>query len=349
MNSTSISIHTPDDFHVHFRRGEHMNSYVHRSAQWAERALVMPNTVPAIRTAADALRYKEEILRAAKTKDGRKNFTPLMTCKLYPDHSAAEIRAMKDAGIVACKLYPQGVTTHAEDGVHDALALAEVYREMQEQEMVLCIHGECPDSFVLEREKNFLKTLAGIQTIAPRLRIVLEHVSSAEAVDYVRSDTSGMLAATVTVHHALFNLQEMLGGFLNPHLFCKPLLKCPQDTRAIQGALLEENEKFFLGTDSAPHQREDKECASGCAGVYSAPVALPLMTQFFYNARAHFAKTDGWVHALEKFTSLYGTRFYQLPRNTTKLRLVKEPWTVPNLMDGVVPLCAGQTLEWKVE
>ncbi len=343
MNPLRIRIRIPDDFHVHFRRGENMPAYVRRSAMWAARALVMPNTVPSIRYASDALRYKEEILDIAK------NFMPLMTCKLYSSHTPVQIREMKKAGIIACKLYPHGVTTHAEDGVSDALALRSVYREMEAQEMVLCIHGECPDSFVLEREKNFLQTLAQIQEVAPRLRIVLEHVSSREAVEYVQADTSGLLAATVTVHHALFSLQEMMGDFLNPHLFCKPVLKSPQDMHAIQNALLEENDKFFLGTDSAPHRPESKECACACAGVYSAPVALPLITDFFYHARDNFDSPEAWIHALEKFTSLYGAHFYKLVPNVETLTLVQESWTVPSMVDGIVPLCAGEKMQWKVE
>lgn len=349
MNPLRIRIRIPDDFHVHFRRGENMPAYVRRSAMWAERVLVMPNTVPAVRYATDALCYKDEILSAVEDENVWKNFTPLMTCKLYPDHSTVQIREMKKADIIACKLYPHGVTTHAEDGVSDALSLKNVYCEMEAQEMVLCIHGERPDSFVLDREKNFLKILAQIQKVAPRLRIVLEHVSCKEAVEYVQADTSGLLAATVTVHHALFSLQEMMGDFLNPHLFCKPVLKSPEDMRAIQNALLEENEKFFLGTDSAPHSPENKECACACAGVYSAPLALPLITEFFYKARDHFASYNGWVRALEKFTSLYGAHFYKLATNTKTLTLVREPWTIPLLVDGVVPLCAGETVQWKVE
>lgn len=346
-NNNIIQIRMPDDFHVHFRQGKELAFYVKQTARWCAKALVMPNTIPAIASGRDAQVYQNAIIETLRENE-REAFTPLMTCKLYAKHTVADIREMKQAGVIACKLYPQGVTTHSEDGVSDPCMLADVYKEMEAQNMVLCIHGEQPNAFVLDRERKFLEVLANIQKIAPKLRIVLEHVSSAESVQYVCADTSSYLSATVTVHHALFTLDDMLGNNLNPHLFCKPVLKYPKDASAIQEVLLQENSKFFLGTDSAPHIVGKKECASGCAGVYSAPVALSLLTDFFYKKRHVFASSDGWIQALEKFTSLYGAEFYELSPNKQTVQLEKKTWKVPNIVDGVVPLCAGEELEWKL-
>ena len=344
-NLHTFSITTPDDFHIHFRQGEKLKDYVQRTALWCERALVMPNTIPAIKTAEDALAYKEKILESLQAGDSNVLFTPLMTCKLYPDTSTDDIQEMRAAGVVACKLYPQGVTTHSNDGVADVTQLTDVYKAMADENIVLSIHGESPEDFVLDREKQFLEKLNFIQNKVPELKIVLEHLSCKEAVEYVSQDTSNKLAATITVHHLLWTLDDLIGGYLNPHLFCKPVLKTPDDRDALQHVVLQGNKKFFLGTDSAPHDIKNKECACGCAGVYSSPVALSVLTDFFYTQ----APRDTWKILLENFTSKYGAAFYGLPKNTSKIKITKKSWDVPPVVDGVVPLCANKTMTWQFE
>ncbi len=353
-----FSFTSPDDFHVHVRQGECFSDYVQATASHFERALIMPNITPGVRTVQDVRAYKRSILDI--TQKMQLPFTPLMTCKLYESHTAKNIMDLKKEGVVACKLYPRGATTNAEDGVKDVKKLSDIFKAMADCSMILCIHGENPDSFVLEREYSFLDTLSFIRSISPYLKIVLEHVSDARVVEYIKADTSLHLAATVTVHHLLYTLDDVIGQGLNPHFFCKPILKCPRDRNMLQDTVLSGNPKFFLGTDSAPHMREKKECAYGCAGVYSTPVAMALLACFFSsNSNAFNTEPDVallkshseplWVRKLENFCSVYGRDFYKLEKNTTKLLLKKSSWKVPHELHGVVPLCAGEILPWMVE
>lgn len=345
-----IKIIKPDDFHVHFRQGKELSHYVASTSHQFARALVMPNTKPSIRTAEDITRYSREIHESTLAYSEKK-FTPLLTFKIYPTQTVEQVTNMKEAGAIAGKLYPQGVTTNAEDGIDHISNAYTVFDALQELNMVLCIHGESPLSFVLDREKDFIKTLSEIRKNFPRLRIVLEHLSSKESVDYVTQAKSPYLAATITVHHLLYTLDNVLGNLLKPHMFCKPVLKTPNDLKAIQQVVLDGHPSFFLGTDSAPHTLGHKECSSGCAGVFSAPVAMPLLAQFFCEQSKKNVSDDGhktWTTQLESFCAKFGADFYKLPYNKTKLTLQQEAWTVPNDIHGVVPLCAGQTLSWKV-
>jgi dihydroorotase len=268
-----------------------------------------------------------------------------MTIKIVPSTTPATIREAKAAGVVAGKLYPEGVTTNSSDGVRDFMELADVFGAMAEAGLVLCLHGETPDAFCLDREEAFLaEVLPTIAASFPGLRIVLEHVSTAAAVEWVRGQAPAGahdVAATITVHHLLLTLDDVVGGMLAPHHFCKPVAKRPADRAAIVAAAVSGDPRFFLGTDSAPHLRAAKEAAHGCAGVFTAPVALPLLA-------ARFDEHDA-LDRLEAFCSGHGARFYGLPGNEGTVQLVREPWTVPADCAGVVPLAAGTTLPWRVE
>jgi len=349
-----IRIPRPDDFHVHVRQGPAMAAYVADHAAIFGRGLMMPNTVPSIRDAVGLAEYRAAILRAATRVNP--GYQPLMTFKVFiPDSLeqggdvANQIADLKSAGAIAGKLYPAGVTTNSADGVSDLDALYPVLEAMQDSGLVLCVHGEDPDAFCLDREAAFLPKLNRVVCDFPRLRIVLEHVSTAAAVDWV-SGQPDRVAATVTVHHLLHTLDDMLAGHLQPHLFCKPLLKRPDDRSAIQSAVLSGSPRFFFGSDSAPHERVAKECDCGAAGIYSATVALPLLASFF-EARE---KLD----LLAEFTGRFGAEFYGLALPNDELVLVRKKWVVPMTLHlgadgfsggGVVPLAAGQELEWAVE
>lgn len=336
----TLTLRRPDDFHLHLRDGEMLQAVVPPTAAVFGRALVMPNTEPPVLTGADAERYRKEIVSALP--DGAA-FEPLMTIKIVPSTTPAMIRDAKAAGVVAGKLYPEGVTTNSSDGVRDVLALGDVFAAMSDEGLVLCLHGETPDTFCLDREDRFVaEVLPALARSFPDLRIVLEHVSTASAVDWLRSDAApATVAATVTVHHLLLTLDDVVGGLLAPHHFCKPIAKRPADRAAIVAAAVSGDPRFFLGTDSAPHPREAKQSAHGCAGIFTAPVALPLLATVF---DAHDA-----LAALDDFCSGHGPRFYGLPANPGTVRLVRDPWTVPADYDGVVPLNAGTTLPWRVD
>jgi dihydroorotase len=244
--------------------------------------------------------------------------------------------------VVAGKLYPEGVTTNSSDGVRDVLALADVFAAMSDAGMVLCLHGESPDAFCLDREESFLaEVLPALAQSFPELRIVLEHVSTAAAVDWVRRWEGGNVAATVTVHHLVLTLDDVVGGLLAPHHFCKPVAKRPADRSAIVAAAVGGDPRFFLGTDSAPHVRAAKESAHGCAGVFTAPVALPVLATVF--------ESEDALDALDGFCSGHGAAFYGLAPNPGTVRLVREPWTVPAEIDGIVPFRAGTTLPWRID
>jgi dihydroorotase len=329
-----ISIRRPDDFHVHVRRGEMLLSVLPESARHFSRALIMPNTDPPILRAHDVVRYRRDI-QAVGT-----GIEPLMTIKLVPGTTAKDVIEARQVGAIAGKLYPDGVTTGSEGGVRDFRAMYPVFEAMERVGMVLCLHGEHPDAFCLDREVAFLAELDAIAGTFPRLKIVLEHVSTAAAVRAVER-LPGNVAATVTVHHLYLTLDDVIGGLLRPHFFCKPVAKRPEDREALIRAATGGNPKFFLGTDSAPHSRGKKECDGGCSGVFTAPVAMSALA-------AKFEERDA-LEKLEDFTSRFGAEFYGLPLNEGKLLLEKTPWRVPyDYRCRVVPMYSGQTLEWRV-
>lgn len=329
-----ITIRRPDDWHVHLRDGALLGAVASDTARHFARALVMPNLTPPVRTGEEALAYRERILAVTEGLD----FTPLMTIKVLPETTAEWVAGAKQAGVVAGKLYPQGVTTNSEDGWSEIEVLDDAFAAMEEAGLVLSLHGEAPDAFCLDRELRFVEdTLPSIAERFPKLRIVLEHVSTRAGVAAVRELSN--VAGTITAHHLHLTLDDVIGGSLHPHHFCKPVAKRPDDRDALIAAALE-SDSFFLGTDSAPHLRANKECSSGCAGLYTAPVALGLVAEVFdaQNALQH----------LESFTSERGARFYEVPLNEGQVTLRRGEWAVPADFGGVVPMRAGETLSWQV-
>jgi len=331
-----LRIRKADDMHVHLRQSDMLHNVLGFTAMQCGRALVMPNTTPAILTVQDLVIYRETIEGAlGKNSD----FIPLMTFKVVPTTTAALVQDMKKNGATAGKLYPEGVTTNSEGGVTDFEALYPAYEAMEKEGIVLCLHGEMPGVFCLDRESSFLDTLRTIASDFPKLKIVLEHATTADAINCVLSLPNNV-AATLTVHHLYITLDDVIGDKLNPHVFCKPIAKRPEDRDALVKAALSGNPKFFLGSDSAPHLISNKENACGAAGVYTAPVLLPALCELF-------AKHDK-LNLLELFTSVFGAKFYGLPLNESSITLVEEAWTVPEEYQGVKPFLAGSKLSWQV-
>jgi dihydroorotase len=358
--AASVTLRRPDDFHLHLRDGDLLGAVLPYSSAVFGRGLVMPNIEPPVLTGDDAERYRKQIVGALPEPDavtsaetapaavaGGGRFEPLMTIKVVASTTRRVVDDARAAGVVAGKLYPEGVTTNSADGVRDVMALGEVFQAMSDAGMVLCLHGETPDTFCLDREGRFVdEVLPYLAGTFPDLRIVLEHVSTAAAVEWIRAQPAPTVsrpgvAATVTVHHLLLTLDDVVGGMLSPHHFCKPVAKRPEDRAAIVAAATSGDARFFLGTDSAPHRRGAKECAQGCAGVFTAPVALPLLADLF--------DEHGVLDRLDDFCSGFGADFYGLPRNEGTVRLVREPWVVPDELAGIVPLRAGATLPWRVD
>jgi dihydroorotase len=329
----TIELPLPDDFHVHLRQDAALSSYVQDVAAQFGRALVMPNILPPLTTLSAILDYKKKIIDAAP------GFEPLMTFKLSPHYSEDVLLTFKSAGVVAGKYYPAGVTTNSHDGVSDFESVFPVIEIMERLGFVLCVHGEEPGEFCLDREESFIRRVETLVKTFPRLRIVFEHLSTESAVKavYAMPDT---VAATITVHHLLHTLDDVIGDGLQPHHFCKPLPKRPADRFALRSAAFSGNPKFFLGTDSAPHLRGKKECPCGAAGVYSAPVAIPLLIQIF--------EREDVLRKLSNFIGGFGADFYGIPRQTQKRTYVRQPWVVPEEVHGVVPLAAGETLDWRL-
>lgn len=335
-STLKFSMRRPDDFHVHLRDGGLVSVIGPHTAATFARALVMPNTSPPVLIAGDAASYGRQICEEVP------GLFPLMTIQLTGLTTPAAIREASQSGVTAAKFYPIGVTTNSENGALDLLDLEDALDAMEACGMILCIHGETPGEFCMDREKVFLKrTLMPLSKSWPNLKIVLEHVSTEDAVGFVESLPDNV-AATITVHHLYLTLDDVVGERLKPHSFCKPLAKRPQDRKVLRAAATSGNPKFFLGTDSAPHSVDRKECAHGCAGVFSAPVAMEALIQAFEEEDA--------LPKLEAFTSEYGARFYGLPLNEGKVGYVKKPWQVPYLYDrAFVPFMAGETLDWSKE
>lgn len=330
----------PDDFHVHLRQGKLLEALIVYIARVFRRALVMPNLKPVIANGENALQYLAEIQMAAKAV-GYSEFQPLMTIYLTPQTTPKMIIEAKRVGVIAAKLYPEGMTTGSESGVSNFKALYPVFQEMQDVGMVLCLHGESPDPSLIcfEREAAFLFTFFDIVTTFPKLKVVFEHVSSAEAVSVIKSMPNNV-AATITAHHLVMTFNDIAGKELNAHTYCLPVPKRPVDREEIIKAATSGDPHFFFGSDSAPHLRGTKECGSAKGGVFSAPVALPVLVEVFESRDA--------LDKLEAFVSERGARFYELPLNEGKLTLVRKPWTVPQECGAVVPFMAGKELAWQV-
>ncbi|ORC34826.1 dihydroorotase [Marispirochaeta aestuarii] len=326
-----LTIRIPDDLHLHLRQDRTLEICAPLSAAGFARALVMPNTLPPLTSPEALRRYREEIESAAP------NLSPLLTFKIVPGLDPEQVGLLKRAGAVAGKYYPAGATTNAEDGFSDIKGAFPLFHALQAEEMVLSIHGEDPDAPVFLREEAFLSQVQTIIDNFPRLRIVLEHLSCRASVEAVRSWPE-RVAATITAHHLAFSVEDLLGGRLNQNLFCKPVLKGREDQKALIEAVVSGDSRFFFGSDSAPHSRKAKN--EGAAGSFTSPVALPLLAAVFSQA--------GKIDRLEDFTSRFGAEFYRLPLNREKLSLRRESWTVPASYEDIVPLCAGEELEWRV-
>jgi dihydroorotase len=340
-----LTIARPDDWHLHLRDGSAMASVVGHTAREFARAIVMPNLKPPVVTTAQALAYQGRI-RAALPP--RSDFQPLMTLYLTDTTRPEEMVVARASGaVVACKLYPAGATTNSQSGVTDPQRIYPVLAAMVEQGLLLLVHGEVTDAAVdiFDREARFIEEhLAPIVATFPRLKVVFEHVTTAEAVAFVRQGPD-TLGATITPHHLLYNRNALLAGGIRPHLYCLPVLKRERHRLALVEAATSGHPRFFLGTDSAPHPQRDKESACGCAGAYSAHAALELYAEVFEQA--------GALPRLEGFASHYGPDFYGLPRNTGTLTLRREPWKVPQSYplgaDPVIPLAAGELLSWRLK
>ncbi|TRY33712.1 dihydroorotase [Aliiglaciecola sp. M165] len=339
-----ITITAPDDWHLHFRDYEMLAETVPATARCFKRAIVMPNLVPPVTTAQMAMDYKARILAA---RPQQSEFEPLMVLYLTNQTSKQDISEAKAAGVVAAKLYPAGATTNSDAAVDGIEALYPVFEEMAKQGMLLLIHGEVTQNHVdiFDREKAFIdQYLADIVKNFPELKVVFEHITTADAAAFVEQ-SSNNVAATITPQHLLLNRNDLLVGGIKPHNYCLPVLKRSTHQQALREAVASGSSKFFLGTDSAPHEKHAKESACGCAGCYSAWSALELYTHVFEELNA--------LDKLEGFASFHGADFYGLPRNTGKVTLVKETWQVPEsitLPNGnpIVPFFAGQRVDWKI-
>jgi dihydroorotase len=339
----SLTITQPDDWHIHLRDGSALPRTVGDAARYFRRAIVMPNLVPPIITAAQAISYRQ---RVRESIPSGKDFDPLMVLYLTDNTSAQDIKEARREGIVACKLYPAGATTNSNSGVTQLEKIYPVLETMQEQGLLLLIHGEVtvPEVDIFDREARFIdQHLVKLHKQFPELRIVLEHISTCEATNFVL-ETNDNLAATITAHHLLYNRNALLAGAVRPHYYCLPILKSEQHRQALVTAATSGSKKFFLGSDSAPHGQHKKEIACGCAGCYTGHATIELYAEVFDRANA--------LDKLEAFASFYGADFYGLPRNQGKIILKKQAWQTPQSLpmgdDVLIPLAAGETLNWQV-
>jgi dihydroorotase len=339
-----LTLIRPDDWHIHLRDGVSLPRTVGDAAAQFARAIVMPNLVPPVLNTEQALAYKARILEA---RPAGNNFEPLMVLYLTDNTDPAEIANAKAAGVTACKLYPAGATTNSASGVTDLTKIYPVLEAMEKAGMHFLLHGEVTDSAIdiFDREKVFLdRTFSQVVKNFPALNMVLEHITTADAAEFVTAAPANV-AATITAHHLLYNRNHMLAGGIRPHYYCLPILKRSTHQQALIKAATSGNPKFFLGTDSAPHARDKKEAACGCAGSYTAYAAIELYAEAFEDAHA--------LDKLEAFASHFGADFYGLPRNTETITLVKKEWQVPDSLSlgdqPLVPLRAGETLRWQLQ
>lgn len=343
---TTITITRPDDWHLHLRDGKQMQAVLPYSAQQFARAIIMPNLKPPIVTTEMALAYRERIL-AALPGAMQAQFVPLMTLYLTDNTCPSEIIRAKESGVVyGVKYYPAGATTHSDAGVTDIAKCYATLETMEQVNLPLLVHGEVTDPVVdvFDREKIFIdRILSPLVQRFPDLRIVLEHVTTSDAVAFVKGASSN-IAASMTVHHLLLNRNAIFQGGIHPHFFCLPILKRETHRLALIEAATSGDPKFFLGTDSAPHSQSNKETDCGCAGIFTAHAAMAFYAEVFEQA--------GTLEKLEAFASFYGADFYQLPRNTARITLKKEDWRIPAQLEfaeeKLIPLRAGQHLSWKI-
>jgi dihydroorotase len=340
----TITITRPDDWHLHLRDGAHLSSVVAHSARQFARAIVMPNLKPPVTTVATAAAYRERILAALP--QGTK-FEPLMTLYLTDNTDPDEIRRAADSDFVhAVKLYPAGATTNSDAGVTDLKKCYRTLEVMQELDVPLLVHGEVTDGDIdlFDREAVFIeRVMRPLRRDLPELKVVFEHITTKDAAEYV-AEAEGPIAATITAHHLLYNRNEIFRGGIRPHYYCLPVLKREEHRLALVTAATSGDERFFLGTDSAPHAVGAKEASCGCAGCYTALHAMELYATAFEQA--------GALDKLEAFASLNGPAFYGLPVNEGAITLQREPWTLPAALpfgeSELVPLNAGEQVNWKM-
>jgi len=341
-----ITLTRPDDWHIHLRDGAMLKAVMPDVARQFARAIVMPNLVPPVVTTDDALAYRERILAALPAGA---DFDPLMTLYLTGQTPPEEIARARASGRVhAVKLYPAGATTNSDRGVTDIRAVYPVFEAMQKEGMVLCVHGEVVDGDIdiFDREKVFIdRVLSPLIKDFPELRVVMEHITTRDAAEFVKA-APAHVGATITAHHLLYNRNAMLVGGIRPHYYCLPILKREEHRQALVAAATSGNAKFFLGTDSAPHPKGAKESSCGCAGCYTAFAAIELYAEGFEQA--------GRLDRLEGFASHFGADFYGLPRNTGSITLVKEDWAAPALIEvepgiELVPLRGGEAVTWRIK
>ena len=338
MASQTLTIRRPDDWHVHLRDAKMLRTVAPHTARQFARAIVMPNLVPPITTVEAAAAYRERIIAASGP-----GFTPLMTCYLTDNASPDEIaRGFADGAWIAAKLYPAGATTNSASGVTDIRNIYPTLARMEQIGMVLCVHGEVtdPDVDVFDREEEFIDlVLKRLVEDFPALKIVLEHITTEQAVDFVERNARNV-GATITPHHLIINRNALFAGGLRPHAYCLPVAKRERHRLAVRRALKSRSPNFFLGTDSAPHARAAKESACSCAGIFNAPYALESYATVF--------EEEGALDKFEAFASLNGPRFYGLPVNEETVRLERTEVQVPEEIDGLVPFHAGERLAWKL-
>lgn len=339
-----ITLTRPDDWHLHVRSGDILKTVIPHTARQFGRAIIMPNLKPPVTTVEKALCYRDEILQAVPENSV---FNPLMTLYLTDSTTVEEVQKAAESEFVhAFKLYPAGATTNSQDGLTDLNAAYVLFEAMEKHEIPLLVHGEATDDEIdiFDRERVFIDhKLTDIAANFPGLRIVLEHATTKEAIQFVM-DSPENVAATITPQHLMFNRNAILVGGIKPHHYCLPIIKREAHRQALLEAATGGNPKFFLGTDSAPHLKHLKESACGCAGCYSAHAAIELYTEVFESMDA--------LDKLEGFASFYGPDFYRLPRNTSQIILEKTEWTIPDsyisASDCIIPLKAGETCNWKL-
>ncbi len=348
--SNTITLSLPDDFHLHVREGDALKSVINDTARQFARAIIMPNLANPVTDTGHARTYREEIL-AALDDDLKNSFEPLMTLYLTDKTTAKTIEDARQSGIIhALKLYPAGATTNSDKGVTDIKNIYAALGAMQETGLPLLVHGEVtdPDIDVFDREQVFINTvLEPLIARFPDLKIVMEHITTQNAVDFV-SQAPKNIAATITAHHLLMNRNAIFKGGIRPHHYCLPILKRETHRQALLHAAISGNPKFFLGTDSAPHAQHAKESACGCAGMYTAYNALELYTEVFDKA--------GSLDKLEGFASFHGADFYALPRNASRstktITLCRKSWEIPQSLplghEKIIPLRAGENCMWQV-
>ncbi len=345
MTITELTLTQADDWHVHLRDGEILTAVVPDTARRFARAMVMPNLNPPIYTVDDARSYRERIFAAIPKNI---SFEPLMTLYLTDHTSPDEIQRAKQSGIVygVGEVFLAGATTNSDFGVSDFKKCKDVLKMMEEVDLPLLVHGEeiDPEIDVFDREQVFIeKHLIPIVEQYPRLRIILEHITTSSAVEFVTT-SPGNVAATITAHHLLLNRNAMFQGGLHPHAYCLPILKREKHRQALVAAATSGNPKFFLGTDSAPHVRNTKEAFCGCAGIYTAHAGIELYAEVFDQA--------GALDKLEGFASIHGPAFYDLPRNPGNTRLIKKSWNVPQEISfgkqAGVPMRSGEEISWQL-